>query len=375
MISRFSSSGRLGLLVVLSILLVGCTEPKEDVSEKMIEPKTLQEASTEVKTLSEQEIAILKSEIKAAFAGEKGIELSLLSEPFLYDLDNDGVEEVIISSAGSDLIEGSIFYLSAYDLNGDEVSTLSKDIESRQTIHRIQNETYGNSIAIISYGLDTYSANIVTLKSGKMKLIDTVETTGFIEQLGDVNEDEYEDFAGIEYDVGIGSDRVPKVAGLAEKIWFVWDTTKKEYLPQVSDVVGTDAIELLDEELALRIMRSARQTQLSWVENLSQDEVEVKLSPFFSTNFIYEYIQSDHTFHDEETGTYSPMFLYKEDLGGVLPDIGNDSLNLSSSEDGNIVIVTKDLDKSSNRGEPFTTFEMTFVKTSKGWRIDRVDYK
>lgn len=374
MIPRFSTSGWLCLLVILSVLLVGCTDPQEAVNQKMMESKTLQEVSSEIKTLSEQEAAILKSEIKASFAGEKGIDLSLLSEPFLYDLDNDGVAEVIISSAGSELIEGSFFYLSAYDLNGNEINTLKKDMESRQTIYRIRNETYGNSIAIISYGLNTYSADIVTLQNGKMQLIATVETTGFIEQLGDVNEDGYEDFAGLEYDVGIGSDRVPKVAGLAEKIWFVWDASKKEYLPQVSVGAGTETIEPLNEELAKRIIRSARQTQLSWLENLLVDEVEMKLSPFFSTNFIYEYIEGDHIFHDEETDTYSPMFLYKEDPRGVLPDISNDSLHLSFSKDEDIVTVTNEMKESSNGVETATTVEIIFVKTDKGWKIDRVDF-
>lgn len=373
MVSRFSISGWLGLLVILIALLVGCTEPKEDVSEKMIESKTLQEASSELKTMSEQAIAILKSEIKASFAGAKGIELSLISDPFLYDLDNDGVVEVIISSAGSELIDGSIFHLSAYNLDGDKISTFSKDIESRQTIYRIQNETYGNSIAIISYGLDTYTADIVTLKNDKVQVIATFETTGFIELIGDVNEDGYEDFAGIENEVGIGSERVPKVAGLAEKIWFVWDENKKEYLPQESAGAGTETIGSLNEELAKRIIRSARQTQLSWLENLLADEVEVKLSPFFSTNFIYEYIEGEHTFHDEETDTYSPMFLYKEDPGGVLPDIGDDSLNLSLSEDGRMVTITKESVEDSEGIETVITVEITFVKTAKGWKIDVVD--
>lgn len=374
MISGFFKSGWFSLLVLSSVLLVGCSESKEAVSQKTLESETLQEASSEIKRLSEQEMAILKSEVKASFASERGVDLSLLSEPFLYDLDNNGAEEVIISSAGSELIEGSFFYLSAYDLKGNEISTLSKDIESRQTIYRIQNETYGNSIAIVSYGLDTYSADIVTIQNGKVQSIATVETTGFIEQLGDVNEDGYEDFAGLEYDAGIGSDRVPRVAGLAEKIWFVWDANKREYLPQESAGAGTETIEPLNEELAKRIIRSARQTQLSWLENLSAVELEVKLSPFFTTNFIYEYIRSEHTFHDEVTDTYSPMFLYSEDPDGVLPAIGDDALHISLSEDGNTAILVKELVENFEGIDTVITVEITFVKTVKGWKIDVVDF-
>lgn len=370
----FRISRRLSLLVVLCTLLVACKESGETVFQKNIESDTLQESTSKRKAFSEQEMAILKSEVKESFASSQDIDISLLSEPFLFDLNNDGVEEVIMSSAGSEITQYPFFSLRTYDLNGNELSMLREETESRQTIYAIQNETYGNCIAIISYSMKDYAVNIVTVQSGELQSIGTVHASGFIELIGDINEDGFEEFAGLQDDVGIGSDRIPTAAGLADKVWYMWDVTKKEYLPQVTVGEGTKSIGPLDEELAKRIIHAARQTQLSWLESLSWEEVETKLSPLFSNNFLYEYKEDGHTFYDDLTDTYSPLFLYTEDPGGVLPDIGEDPLLLSVSEDGNTVTMTKELVENYEGIETVITVEITFVKTVKGWKIDVVDF-
>ena len=368
----------LSILFILCSFLVACGEDKKVTIEKDTEiekiTETVKNSSEDTKVLGEQELAILKSEIRESYAKKIGIDSSLLAEPYLYDLNNDGVEELIVSSADGEINQIASFYLSAFDLNGDEVDSLNDETEYTLSIHNIKNETYGNCIAIIYYGMNGYTADIVTLQKGKLQSIGTVGTSGVDEIISDINADGYEEFAGMEYDYGVGSERVPRAAGFAEKVWFSWDVNKKKYLPEFEVKTADEKVVELDEQLAKRILNAARQTQLSWSDSISWDEAVAKLSPFFSNNFINEYIENGHTVYDEVTDGYSPKFNFTEDPEGVVPDLGKEPIVPLLSDDGNTVTIAKKVIENYEGMEYVITVEILYVKTVKGWKIDLISY-
>jgi len=362
-------------LLILCTLIVACgNDIKDPIIKKDVKSELDIETKSDITLPSEQEIAILKSEIKEVFAKKNEIDISMVPDPYLYDLNNDEIEEIVVSTAESYINLSEIFYLSIYDLKGNELDSLKDDSGNPISIHNIKNQTYGNCISVIHYGMGGYSANIMTLQNRELQSIATIGSSGDGEEvISDSNEDGYEEFSGLEFASGIGSDRLDRAAGFAEKVWYTWDMTEKEYLPQSLEGTSTEKIGTLDEELAKRILNAARQTQLSWMDPLTWDEVVTKLSPFYSNNFIYEYIQNGHTVYDDQTDKYTPLFLHTEDPGGILPELGEEPLNLLLSQDGNTVTILNEIIENREGFEVHTKVEIKFVKTGGGWKIDIVD--
>lgn len=191
--------------------------------------------------------------------------------------------------------------------------------------------------------------------------------------LNDVDGDGFHEFKGYGYDFGPGSDRLSRANGNVDEVVFVWNNSSSYEVA----VIGADGLldvernstEEITKEKALQIVQVAQKLQYDWMSPIETEEgVKELMRPFFSNNFIYEFLQAG-TFFSQEYNGYLQNYTETGDMSWLIPTY-NDDAELEKSDDGIYVYL-----KQSFEGESYTVqASTTLVKTKYGWMIDKMEY-
>lgn len=153
---------------------------------------------------------------QASFMKDFKIKKGHVATPLLYDINNDGKDEVILSTAMNDMIDSDLF-IGVYSLaNGNRITAKKYPYTSHIPIEirRIKNKTFKNSLAIISHGTTGFGAfgmEIITLKNNVIFKVSEFEVEGGGEKtiVVDMDNDGFHEFVGLEVESGLGADRLP----------------------------------------------------------------------------------------------------------------------------------------------------------------------
>ncbi|CAH1214604.1 hypothetical protein PAECIP111893_03822 [Paenibacillus plantiphilus] len=313
----------------------------------------------------------------ASFAKEYNLESEDISTPIIYDLNNDGKDEIILSTAKKEISETDL-YIGIYSLtNGKKVTAMHEPNSSGvpYEVRRIKNKTYKNCIALVSFGatgFGAYEAEILTLKNNKLTRISVVSADGGGEGniIVDLSKDGYHEFAAIEVESGIGSDRLG-FSGAANNITFRWDETKKKYIQYGPDGVRDDqrkAVGTLTANQALDILTKAYKVQKSFVKPLPLSKVEAAMKPYFSNNFISEFQGSMF----EYSSGYVPDYMDSDDYSALLPKYNvKQKLTLKFNANKTSVVASQKVTVQGEESTYSVIATTTLVKTKYGWKIDK----
>jgi len=156
-----------------------------------------------------------------------------------------------------------------------------------------------------------------------------------------------------------------------------WDKAKKTY---VQYLVGSDGTlfdpepviaSKLTEAKARELLKYAYAAASSWWEPKTRDGATELLRPFFTNNFIYEFMQDGVVEFQEGL---LPMYSISDDTYWLLPEYTDQPLTIRISDDGDTATVSQDIE-GNVEGEVYTArATTTFVKTKFGWKIDQFSY-
>ncbi|QMV40347.1 hypothetical protein [Cohnella cholangitidis] len=172
----------------------------------------------------------------ASFMKEYKLGTNDLATPLIYDLNNDGKDEIILSTAKNEMVEADL-YIGIYNLSNGKKITTRHDQDTSGIpfeIRKIKNKTYKNNIAIISHGTTGFGAfevEVLTLRNGKLTKVAAIEVGGGGEGdiIADTNKDGYHEIVGLKVEPGSGE---------ATAITFRWDESKKKYIQSKSNGAG-----------------------------------------------------------------------------------------------------------------------------------------
>lgn len=333
---------------------------------------------------TEQELAMTIKTVKIAFMTQFNIDKEHLAEPITYDINNDGYDEIILSTLKDNHFEENDYYVGIYDaLEGTEILTqklLSSDSTGGRNIelHTINNETFGKCLILINRYRD-FGGTILALKNNELIEVGVVGGyyNEFEEQIVDSDNDGYHEIRALKMEYEIGSERLPMSDAVYDKVKFRWDKEEQEYMEVVYGEDGlTDdqrkPVGELTNEKALQILQVAYDVQVSWYEPLDKEEARKLLRPFFSNNFLYIFMNNGVVYDNGMIPRYS----ISDDYRFLLPAYAEDApVDLEISSDGLTVYVSQDNEVSYEGVTYRVKMITTMIKTKYGWKIDTFEYK
>ncbi|NGM83390.1 hypothetical protein G5B47_13285 [Paenibacillus sp. 7124] len=316
----------------------------------------------------------------ASFIKEYKLDKSELAPPLLYDLNNDGKDEVILTTAKYEITDSDL-YIGVYSLANGKKITVRHDQDTNgipAQIRRVKNKTYKNCIALSTHGttgFEAFGVEVLTLRNNKLTNVASFEAEGEGENnfVIDLNKDGYHEFAALEVESGIGADRLG-FSGAANNITFRWDEAKKKYIQYGPDGIREDQrkpVGTLTTKQALDILIEAYKVEMSFDKPQSLKKIEAAMKPYFSHNFIYEFQGSLRP----SSNGYSPTYMETDDFSSLMPSYNTkQKLTLKFNSDKTIAISSQNVEVQGEEGFVSTTAITTLVKTKYGWRIDSFDY-
>ncbi|WP_054941691.1 hypothetical protein [Paenibacillus ihuae] len=317
----------------------------------------------------------------ASFIKEYNLDKSEVAAPIIYDLNNDGKDEIILSTAKNEMIESDL-YIGIYSMANGKKITVRHDQDTSGIpleIRRIRNKTYKNCIALISHGttgFGAYEVEVLSLLNNKLTKVAGFEAEGGGDGtiIVDLNKDGYQEFNALEVDAGIGADRLG-YGGAAIPITFRWDDTKKRYVQYGPDGIREDQrkpVGTLTNKQALDILTKAYRVEMSFVNPLSLVKIEADMKPYFSHNFISEFQSSLIKY----SKGYVPEYMETDDFSSLFPSYNTkEKLTLKFNSDKTIATASQDVEFQGEEGAVSASAITTLVKTKYGWRIDGFNYE
>lgn len=369
---------RLWIAIAIIFVLAGCKDSEEVKSV---------ETGAEKKQLTEQEIALRIDEVKSNFASKFNIDQGMLTAPVLFDITNDGTDEIVLYTEKEMTAEAENYYIGIYSIN-DGSELVSKQYESSEMIRisKLSNTTYHNSLAIFQFSAGasgaSYTADVLAFQNNVLTSVASVTTEcggPYPENvLTDIDQDGFEEFKGQEFDYGPGSDRLSRADSVADDVVYSWNASTKAYEPVSYGEDGkTDdhwnSTGEMTKEKAVQIVQSAQKVQIDWLKPIeTEDEVQKLMRPFFSNNFNYEFMQ-DGVLSDKEYNGYLSKYTESGDTTWLVPSYTSQA-ELQLEEDGIYAYLTEDIEQ-DYEGESFMVQAVTtLVKTKYGWKIDSLGY-
>ncbi|MGG2201410.1 hypothetical protein [Paenibacillus validus] len=360
-------------LIILAVA-AGCSQ-ETDQKGSLSNQASIQQG----KQLSEQEKIIAVQKAKEDFISEFKVPEANVGEPLLYDLNNDGQDEIIIYTVKKTLMDKADVYVSVYNPQTG-VRTVSKKFDdngSAVSVFKINNPSYKKALAVVMYGNGGYLAEVFTVKKNEIVSIDHVASQfNDVNVIADADQDGYEEFKGFENESDNGSDRVPLSAGFVSEIVFKWDEKSKKYN---ASTFGEDGMQdaqrgqtsELTPEKALQILQTAYKLQLSWTGPKSEQEARKFMRPFFSNNFTYEFL-NDNMGKSSGSKGIIPKYSQSDDTRWLLPSYTKADLQLS--DDKTTATITQSIERNVE-GRIYTVqATVVLVKTKYGWKIDKLTY-
>jgi hypothetical protein len=365
-------------------------KPNSEVAEKSGQqspetpPKKDLQKETDRKYPTEQELAMTINKLKKEFMDTYKIDEEHIAQPFTYDINNDGSDEIILSTLKDFHFEEYDFYIGIYDaVDGKEIVT-KKLLSSAETasqavqLRAIKNETFGNCLVLVQT-YRGYGATILALKNKELVEIDSFGTYygGETEMIVDLDNDGFHEFIGANIDLSIGNERLSRADAIANDVEYWWDKEKQQYMEVVYGEDGlTDdqrkPVGELTTEKALQILQVAYDVQVSWYEPLDKEEARKLLRPFFSNNFLYIFMNNGVVY---DKGMI-PRYSISDDYRFLLPAYEEDApVDLEISSDGLTAYVSQDNEVSYEGVTYKVKMITTMVKTKYGWKIDTFEYR
>ncbi|MGG2197869.1 hypothetical protein [Paenibacillus validus] len=366
------------ILIAVLTTIVGCSSAtSQGKSSASQDSGTVQQLSpAKDKQLSEQEKIIAAQKAKEDFISEFKVPEANVGEPLLYDLNNDAQDEIIVCTIKKTVMDKADVYVSVYNLQTGAKSASRKfdDNGSAVSVFKINNPSYKKALAVVMYGNGGYGSEIITVQKNAIVSVGNVTSQyGDPDVVTDVDKDGYHEFKGFEHDYGIGSDRVPDVASFINEIIFKWDEKSKKYMASAFGEDGLmdtqrNEVSELTVENALQILQAAYKLQLSWTEPKSEQEARKFMRPFFSNNFVYEFL------NDNMRGSPSkgiiPRYSESDDTRWLLPEYTKQTTDLQFSQDKTMATVNQLIQRSFEGESYMRKVSTLLVKTKYGWKID-----
>jgi len=242
------------VFLAMMLLMAGCgnqqnaTVPEKDHAEKANDPPASREErpireepaarqtdvndrpSTVRKTLTEQDKAINMHKARDDFLTRYRVDASHLTEPFLYDINNDGQDDIILSNEDAAYYNQDV-HLAVYDLQDGALMTSkvfkAEDHNRRIEFQTIKNPTYDNCIAamVTIYGgnIAYVETEIYTVRRKDFMEVGKASADGEWMTIEDVDQDGYEELTGVDSELyEPGSDRIPHAEEPYVDTAFVW---------------------------------------------------------------------------------------------------------------------------------------------------------
>ncbi|MUT64894.1 hypothetical protein [Paenibacillus sp. NEAU-GSW1] len=380
---------KLILMLVAVFVMAGCAanESKEGISAPAPTSSTKSPEPESAKKMTEQDIALRLNEVRTKFANEFALDEALLAEPLEYDVTNDGEAEIVLFTKKqfNDGLEN--YCIAVYSLQ-DGIQLFAGQYEASDEVYvtPIANPAYRNSLAVIKLyagaSSTNYTAEVLAYKGDTLTAVASVSAEvgePYLENIIiDVDADNFQEFKGYGYDLGPGSDRLSRADGVMEELVFKWSDSTSSY---EAAAIGTDG--LLDDERnsigeitkdkAIQIVQVAQKLQYDWMSPIETEEgVKELMRPFFSNNFIYEFMQDGALFSEEYNG-YLQKYTETGDMSWLMPTY-NDDAELEKSADGIHAYLKQSIEQQSEDGSYYVQASTSLVKTKYGWMIDKIEY-
>jgi|GEM_PF-2784494 len=389
---------KLCLILLLLTVLVGCA--KETTSNQEIEPteavggideaegeeKAEAEATAEPKAtiepLSADEISKRTAELTASFLQQYSLDASQLAEPLLYDITNDGLDEVILYSKKDFWDDVLNYYIGIYSLS-EEKALFTSEYEAMQglVVEPIVNPTYNKALAVldVSFGASggSYTAKVFVNDKNKITTLNEfwISMSDDIENyIRDVDADGFDEFVGSDFEGYLvpGSDRLSNADQNRIVLQYEWNEDSSTY--ELANVPGISSEPLLKPQ-ALQLIQIARNVLSSWSTPIgSEEQVKEILTPVYSNNFIYELLMLEGAFYVEQYQGYVTSYSEYGDIGWILPEFTQNA-KLSIDEDGKYASLDETLEIYYEGMSEKRRSIVRFANTNEGWKIDQYESK
>jgi len=387
---------KLCLILLLLTVLVGCAKERtsnqeiepteavgginEAVGEEKAEAEATAEPKATIEPLAADEISKRTAELTASFIQQYSLDASQLAEPLLYDITNDGLDEVILYTK-KDLWDDVLnYYIGIYSLS-EEKALFTSEYEAMQglVVEPIVNPTYNKALAVldVSFGASrgSYTAKVFVNDKNKITAINEfwISMSDDIENyIRDVDADGFDEFVGSDFEGYLvpGSDRLSNADQNRIVLQYEWNEDSSTYelanVPEISS-------EPLSKPQALQLIQIARNVLSSWSTPIgSEEQVKEILSPVYSNNFIYELLMLEGAFYVEQYQGYVTSYSEYGDIGWILPEFTQNA-KLSIDEDGKYASLDETLEIDYEGMSEKRSSIVRFANTNEGWKIDQYE--
>ncbi|MFF2909780.1 hypothetical protein [Paenibacillus sp. NPDC057934] len=314
--------------------------------------------------------------VQSNFAKEFGINVKSVSSPIVYDLNNDGDGEFIVTAKSSNDMGNFIGYIGVYSKNGKKIVTKNVEDDGVIGIARIKNSTYKNSLAIIrGGGSGGVSVEVAILKNGVLQSLLVTEANNRDEAIiKDSDKDGSDEIYGYQYYLAPETQVLNKADGIYDKFVYKWDSSKKKYTKLVygQDGIREDQrkkVETITSQEALTLLNKARTTQLSIKTPMDLSSFKKKMESLFTYNYLYR-LQSKGLAYTS-TGLVVPNYLISDNYSSLVPEFNSKKkATFKLTADKQSATVTQTIQEDFEGEVYSTTYKATLLKTKYGWKVE-----